>query len=452
MRLRPVALALLVASAVGGTPRPASADWADAKRQFLAAHQDPDWHARRTAYLALVDHDSGEAVSAMLERLAAETNPAVVAAGLDTLGKFKSDGARKAAIEAVRKGKASERVHAVVALSAHRGNDVDAALAEAAAGANAQAAAQAALALGTPGRSGASAALLPLLAHKDWQVRTAAARSLAAHGDRAALKPLADRLASEAGTARGAMIEALETISKEKLGDAPLQWKALAAGQPVADVKETATLPPTAFGVPITGQRVVFVFDRSLMMDDPHPFDRKRLEALCSPPDGEKISWFRLATKLQFAAAHLKHAIDGLPAGARFGLVHYCKEVDALFEKKIVPANAGNRKAAAEAIDALKADDGIDIYDALTMALDLGGAGEPQAWKSGPDQVLWITNNGANHGLLKGAESDLNGPAIGWKARLRMVPVHVVGIAYHPFTLAPDLAQRTGGTYVNLTN
>jgi hypothetical protein len=42
------------------------------------------------------------------------------------------------------------------------------------------------------------------------------------------------------------------------------------------------------------------------------------------------------------------------------------------------------------------------------------------------------------------------GPAIGLKARLRMVPITTVGVGEHPYDLLSQLAESTGGTYVGL--
>jgi hypothetical protein len=59
-----------------------------------------------------------------------------------------------------------------------------------------------------------------------------------------------------------------------------------------------------------------------------------------------------------------------------------------------------------------------------------------------------VTNNVPNHGEVTDAGEI--GPALGTKARLRGVPVHVVGIGNHPYALAEALAKRSGGTYLSL--
>ena len=48
-------------------------------------------------------------------------------------------------------------------------------------------------------------------------------------------------------------------------------------------------------------------------------------------------------------------------------------------------------------------------------------------------------------------EADVVAAAIGLKARLRMVPIHTVGIHFHPYDMCREIAALTGGVYVDLT-
>jgi len=288
------ALALLVAVSVAAPLRPARAGWPEAKTTFLEAMRSADWTVRKNGFVAAADHDGADPVPALLQALVAEQNPAVVAAGLDVLEGYRSPGATGALVEALSKGKPEARVLAALALSTHKKPEVDAALAAALTAPDPRLVAHASLSLSQTGRNRTAATFLPLLAHADRRVRGAAARALATVGDKAALGPLAALLATESGRARFEVVRALEEVSKQKLGDAPAAWKAVAAGGDPATVKEAAKPFPTCFGIPLSGERVVFVLDRSLLMADAHPFDRRRLEALSTPPDGDPIPWVRL--------------------------------------------------------------------------------------------------------------------------------------------------------------
>lgn len=448
-----LATALLAACALVVGARPARADFESAKKYFLDNVKSPEWKARRSAYGAFQDHDGGPAATLLLQQVGAETHPAVIEAAATTLAGMRSSEARAAAIASAKKPKSSERVVAQTALLSMRGNDVDAALVEAVASPNAPVATMAALALGQGTRSGASEALVKALAHPAWQVRGAAARSLGARGDRAALAPLVARLEVEKGRARAEVVGALEAVSRQRLGDSPKRWAALAAGGDPSTVEEAAALAPTFFGVPVTGERVVFVLDRSLHMRDAHPWvapeQRERLEELCSPKDGERIPWRQVKTKWQLAVAHLRHAVEGLPSGARFEVFYFAADVKSVFAGKGAPAGAAARKTLDEVLATIETDDGINLWDALLGALDMAGAAEDKAFKAGPDQVLLVTNNIPTRGDV--ADADVVARAIGLRARARFVPVSVVGIGNHPFALAETLTKTSGGVYVNLS-
>jgi len=439
-------LSLLAAS-------PAAADFDAAKKSFQDGLAQTDWKTRRAGYQALLDYDGGPAAQAVLAALGAETNAAVEAAAVDGLGRMRSKEATAELLSSLAKGKSKERLLAAVALTRHVTPEVDAALIAALAGKDAILAAQAALALGASGRSGASPALVAALSHAAPQVRIAAMRSLAATADKAGGPAIVARLATETGRVRGEAIRALETLAVKKMGDAPKKWAAWAKGDDPDAVDEKPTLPPSFFGAPVTGTRVVFCLDRSLLMKDAHPWvgaeGRERLEALCNPPDGERIPWRQLKTKLQISVAQILHAVDGLPTGAKVEVITFAKEVGGAFDKKLVQANGANRKALAVAMHAVDVDDGINLFDALATALDLGGPTEEKAWKAGPDEIFLVTNNGPTAGLV--ADVDAVGPAIALRARLRMVPITVVGIGNHPYGLAETLAKRTGGLYLNLS-
>jgi hypothetical protein len=448
------ALAALLVPAVGGArARTAAADLESAKKLFLENVKKPDWKSRRTAYGALSDHDGTVAAKTILDSVQGEENVVVVATAVEALRRFASIGARTVLLDALRKGRPTERLHAAYALAYNLAPEVDAALIEVAAGTG-PAAGQAVLSLGTPRRgAGAFPALVRALASDAAPVRTAAARALGNLEAKEAVKPLVERLKVEKGRPRAAVVAALEAITKKRLGDSPKKWAAVAAGEDEAAVEEKPALPPTFFGIPVVGERVVFVLDRSLLMADPHPLQgpehRERLEALCTPPDGDRIPYRRLKSKLQLASAHLLHAVEGLPSGSKFEVILMSAEVAGVFEKKWVSPGTAARKTLSDALSALEVNDGINLHDALQAALDLGGVADDKAWRAGPDEVFLVTNNMPTAGEV--ADADLVALGIGVKARLRNVVVNVVGIGNHPFHMAKALAQRTGGSYFDLS-
>lgn len=449
MRRAPLALPLALLAGVLLLRAARAEEWADVRDAFREASKSPEWAKRRDAFLLLVDQDRSEAVQEILAVIDREPNAAVVYAGLETLGLYTSEGVRTALVAAAQKGKDRERLYVLVALEKQVGPEATALLLEVAKGRDAPAAAQAALALGA-GESlppGAGPALVKLLAHRDWQVRCAAARSLARHPDPAALPALAAALADAKGRDRADLIAALEKTSGQAFGNDPAAWRRLAAGEDAATIQAKPVLAPTAFGIPIYGRRVVIVLDNSLRMSDPHPFDGERLRTLCDPPDGAPIPWFRMKTNAQFAVGHVKHLVRGLERGTKVGLILYNLTVNnALLG--LVPAGSAAERQVDALLDDLIQDDGIATFDALDLALDLAGPRDATAWKDGPDEILLVTVNMPTAGEVR--EADVVAAAIGLKARARMVPIHVVGISFHPYDMCRALAERTGGTYVSL--
>lgn len=436
---------------VGGRAPAARADaaWDEAKQAFRAAQADPDWKKRREAYVSLGDYDRAEAVVEVLGALSKEAFPPVILSGLDTLAAMRSSGARTALLEAAKKGRGHEGLYVLTALAQQEGPEVEAALVQAAKGVNGPVAAQAALALGAQPAAVALPVLLPLLLHKDWQVRRASARALGQLKAKEALLPLATALQLERGRVRADVISALTAITGHDLGHDLAAWKALAGGTPVEQIAKKPAPVPSLFGVPIYGARVVVCFDNSLRMGDPHPFgERDRLRALCTPPDGPPIFFGRMATIQDFARSQVMHWIDGLDAGTRFEIVVYNETVERVLGR-LTGAGSGPKKLASDALELLKPDNGIAAYGALSEALDIAGGGESGAWKNGPEEIVFVGASTPNTGEL--ADADAIASAIGLKAGLRQVPVHMVGIHTHPYDMYKLIAERTGGRYVDLT-
>jgi hypothetical protein len=334
------------------------------------------------------------------------------------------------------------------ALTEQKGPEVAELLIEVVGGRDGPAAAQAAMALRESKPPEALPSLMKLLASKEWQVRRAAAIAIAEYGAKEALVPLSKALWTATGRDRNDLIAALEKVTGQKYGNDPKAWKKLASGTDPKEIVAKPKLAPTAFGVPIYGERVVICLDNSLRMTNPHPFDNERLRKLCDPKDGDPIPWFRVKTNGLFAHAHVKHLIQGLPKGSKFELITFNATVRDTFGG-LANVGAATRKTAIDKLASLRTDDGIAAYDALTLALNRAGAKDSQAWKKGPDEIIYITVNMPTTGEVK--EAPAVAAAIGLKAALRMVPIHTVGIHYHPYDMCRDIAAKTGGIYVNLT-
>ena len=81
------------------------------------------------------------------------------------------------------------------------------------------------------------------------------------------------------------------------------------------------------------------------------------------------------------------------------------------------------------------------------MASTWGTTSDGAAWKRGPDEIIFVTCNMPTVGDL--TEANVVGAAIALKARLRMVPIHTIGIESHPYEMLATIARETGGVYRN---
>jgi hypothetical protein len=431
---------------------PAAADdWGDARKAFRDAMKSKEWKERKTALIRLRDFDRAEAAEEVLSAIPKETNGAVLVACVAALSAFHSAEATAALAAAARSAKGPKRALVMMALEEQSGDASKDVLLEVLGGGDAPSAARAALALGKKRVAAAVPPLLGLLKHKDWQVRSAAARALAATAssvDRAGWAPLAESLAASAGRERGDLVEALKAVTRQDFGHDVAAWKALAAGADPATIARKPTVPPHVVGIPIYGRRVVVVLEHSNCTDDPHPFEaQERLQELCKVPGARDVPWYQIRTTGQFYGAHAKRLIADLASGTMFDLITVAAKEKALFGKW-TPANPGTHATAAKAIDGLKPETGLDVHAAVLEALDLGGK-EPASWQAGPDEIVLFECG--NPWLADVTDPEVVGATIGLAARMRMVPVHTIGVGAHPSAMLQQIADLSGGRYLDLT-
>lgn len=451
-RLAALAAGLVVAAAV---PVPAAAaDLADAKKSMEKALASDDPMVRRTAFHALLDHDGKEAVDAIVAVLAREADPVVGLAGVNALARLRTP---EAAAELAAETKAAKGPKRLLLLLAYReqvsdtGKEV---LLEVLAGSDPVAAAHAGLALAKKKVAEAGPGLLGLLGSPHNPVRAAAARAL---GELGALAPkdakprLAAALTAADGRERTDLVAALEALTGVKgLEDDPAAWTAVVGGAAPASVAKAPRPAAWAVGVPVRGRRVVVVLDHSVSTDDPHPFqDRARLQALCKVPGARDVPWFKMKTVADFLGAHAARLVADLPDGRAVGFVTAGgTKVDAKLARP-TPATAGARSAITKAIEAVKPENGLDVLGALTAALDAGGK-DAAALGAGPDEIVYF-------GIGVPWQAPVKDPvavaaAAGLRARLRLVPVHMVGVGRHGNDMFRTVAELSGGRYVDLSN
>ena len=447
-------------------------DLGSARQEFRNAQRHEDYREREDAYRVLAGYDSRAAVEEALRALAREKNGAVIYTAVRCLALMKSTSAQEAYKEILTKGRSLDRLYVLMALDSMGAMGLTDALHGVLASKDAPAIAQAAMTLGRRQSIDSLPQLVPLLAHKDWQVRRGVAVALLALAsplapvdpgspDKPRYLPAPDVMRTS--EVLGALVKALETgqgsdrmpvlrtlrkVTGQDFGLDVKAWKQLVGGTPADEVVHKPVVIPHAFGIPILGRRVVVVFDRSLRMDDPHPFRAPgRLEELCEVPGDAPIPSPRLTRKRQFSAAHIRRLFLRMHKKSRLEVVWFNNNVSRLFGK-LVPPSAANRKLLKETLSGLKVDEGINVYGAMMEALNIAGAKESKAWKSGPDEIILISANVPTAGEV--TDADVIASAVGLKARFRMVPIHTVGIDTHAYDMLKKMSAESGGTYLNL--
>jgi hypothetical protein len=457
-------------------PPPAVADAAaDARKAFKTALKSEAWRDRQEAYLALGDYDGPWVVEEILDGMSKEANPAVVLGAIKVLASLRSAEARSELGRQLTASKGARKSWILLALARQPGNEAVPLLLETVQGKDEPAAAQAALALGQKEVREAIPHLLVLLKSKSWQLRRAGALALANIAQPPPPKPkadapkdappftwavpdvmkeaavtdaLVDSLAQSDGRERADLIHALEAVHEKDYGYNLAAWKKVAAGQE-PDAKDLAKRiqPPHVFGIPIYGRRVVLMLDNGLRSGDPHRFGSgDRMAELCQVPGGKPIFSARLRTVGDFAQAHYKRCIEDMPKGTQFDVVVYNEKVSPAFGK-FTNVSGSSRRFIDELFQTMRTDNAGAVYDAFQVALDLGGADDKKAWKKGPDEIVFMTCSMPTVGEIQ--DGDVIAAAISLKARLRMVPIHTIGIERHPYAMIDPIAAETGGIYRN---
>lgn len=443
----PLAIAVLALIFVGGPATADDGDWKSVRKTFKSDQKNPDWRVRKDSYAELAYFDDANAVKEILAAMKKEKNPAVVLGGIGVLSGFKSAEAQTSIAAALKKSKGAQKLYVLMALEGQKGAGGKDLLLEVLRGKDKMAAAQAALALGNKKVVEAIPDLSALVLSKDWQLRAASAQALQALLARESIGALAKSLAMSKGSERRYIVAALEELTGEKFGPDPAAWQKLAEGIPAERIKPKRSKVAHAFGIPIYGRRVVFVMTNSQRNENPHRFKGARLEELCQVPGSRPILHTRLVTVGNFIRAHAKRMVADMEGGSVFELVIFNANVSPLFTK-LTPVNGGTRKVIDAAIDGAVPAAGMNHYDALVQALDIAGAKDSAAWSRGPDEIVFTVCNSPNKGEI--TEPDVVAAAVAFKARMRMVPIHTIGVESHSYDMMQAIADQTGGVYLNL--
>jgi HEAT repeat protein len=449
---RLVALAAALLASLASPHARAEDDWEEARKTFRRDVKAPEAAARRTAFQRIGYQDRAESVEEIVGKLASEPNLSVCWVAIKALARQESDGSRQALAAALRARSGVVRLYLLVAYGEQRtDHGADALLEVLREGKDPMATAHAAIALGKKGVKSAVPDILPLLAKDDWHLRSAAGKALAALSGldaKEVLTPLADALAKGEGRERADLVAALEKVSGQKFGYDPDAWKQLAGGTAASSITAKPRPLPHFAGIPLYGRRLVVLVDNGVRTDDQLPFSKDRMQEVSQVPGARPVPWYEIQTIRQFVHAHASRAIKDLDGrGAAFDLFSVGEKPRPLFGK-LTPVNDGTRKRAVEFLAKLKPETAHDDLTSLYLALDVSGNKDGVAWSLGPEEIVY--SGCTTPWLSEVTDQEEVALSVGLKARLRLVPVHNVGLGDHPYAMMTSMSELSGGTYVNL--
>ncbi len=319
------------------------------------------------------------------------------------------------------------------------------------------------------------------LEHKSWQVRLGALDYLQRLNDATTLPWIVDLLEEETGRMREECIHVLKRITGKDYERDVVKWRAFAAGGEAAVAalgssepapakpasadgaavsSEGDAPPPTYYGLKVYSDRVVFVVDLSLSMNDSMTIDRDKMAretgAVTSgsgasadpkkdPEEIQGLEWWKIRSRMDFARAQMKHVVSMLGRDQWFDIVWFSESVVA-WQGQMIPANPANKARAAAWLDSLKCEGGTNTWGGLTKALNLVGRGtDEENYRRGADTLYFMSDGQPSKGDI--IETDKIVAAMERIHKVRRVKINVVQIGTSRLPFMEDLARVTGGAY-----
>jgi len=279
------------------------------------------------------------------------------------------------------------------------------------------------------------------LASDNLDIRLHAAATLGLLGWPAGIELMISRLDQEQGLMREALLDALTVLTSCDPGDSGASWRAwleaegaayiagkkpLSKGDASVRTRDTSskTVSGSYFGIPQTGESILYVFDNSLSM-------RAKLRKAAG---GDKSkTGDKRETRWDLCRRELKKALRGLRPGQRFNLVSFANKARS-FSQSMQPVTAKNIELAVSWIDELELELQTNVFDALELGFLLAGRGSDDRYYPSEVDTMFFLSDGAPTipNLARGGmgpdDSDRILAAVArWNA-LGRIKIHAVGI------------------------
>ena len=330
-----------------------------------------------------------------------------------------------------------------------------------------------------PGAAGLGGELARLLGHERTAVRVRAARGLAAMRQADWIEVLVDALERERGRPRVQVAAAREELTGRRLGTSPVSWRRWLEreGPAVADAPaaggssgpngpggpagsggpggsggsggasaggaaEGRSPDESAryHGIPIDGDAILFVLDRSKSMNKRLARTRGALRTESAGASAER--------RFDRAKRELIATLGALGPDKRFGVLAFGATVTA-FEERPVPARAAELSRAVDWIEGLQLQAGTNAYGALETAFHHAGRGAEDRDFEAAYDTLFLLSDGLP--FLAGERDSVErilSQARRWNATGQLV-LHTVGLGDEvPTGFMGTLARDHGGRFV----
>jgi hypothetical protein len=234
-------------------------------------------------------------------------------------------------------------------------------------------------------------------------------------------------------------IERWWETSKDRMAEQfqKLGAKDIASGRKQTESDESRWRDRNFYGLRIESNRVLFVMDVSLSMEEP----ARQSKTDPPPAPGQKVT-----RKIDVAKSEMTRVLRALPDGILFGLVFFSNSVQ-VWDQGMVVMGPETRKKAAAWVDALQLHEATNIYDALEAAFRIGMPGSPQKAVAPPDTIYFMTDGEPTAG--KFLKPDIIREHVRRWNKGRNVKIHAVGVGSdHDVVFLRNLAEENGGIYI----
>ncbi|MHC4931502.1 MAG: hypothetical protein ACYTGV_04855 [Planctomycetota bacterium] len=305
--------------------------------------------------------------------------------------------------------------------------------------------------------------VVKLLKHKHRAVRGAAADALAELRHSEAMPAIFPLFCHDPShRARFDSWLAMKALSKENFPCAPEAWQGWWESQ-VSEIPEEGPNPwgrffprtvksadkcGSFFGIPVLGERIIFVLDVSMSFDDAWKINHKKER---KKPRTERIpNFFSVKTRWDLVRNYAMDCLKNLPEETELSFVFFRHEIDLHPPKgKFLKNSPKNRGKIKEVLEEAKRGGGSAMFEAFQAAFGFIRDAHPlHNFNKGADTILFVTDSFVKDGALANKGDRLRDEI--WRvAVMRNIRVHTVGLHNHDFDLCKGIAKDCGGLYVH---